>query len=67
MTQIIISTILWVCTARNLAGKPYRAADVDENTAMRSALELCEAESFRCFPGICKEELHVLDTPDETQ
>ncbi len=61
MTQVIIGAVIWVCTARNLAGRPYRAEDADENTSRRLALEKCEAENFRCYPGSCKEEIHVFD------
>jgi len=61
MTQVILGAVIWVCTARNLVGKPYRAEDVDFNTAHRLAIEKCEAENFRCFEGNCHQEIHTLE------
>lgn len=61
MTQVLLGAIIWVCTARNVVGRPYRAEDSDENTSRRLALESCEKENFRCYPGTCHEEIHTLE------
>lgn len=60
----ILFVLLWLfpmlaygdysCVARSVIGKAYRAQDKTEASARVKALELCEASSFRCYPGVCK-------------
>lgn len=45
----------YICTARNLVGKRYVAQGSDRVLTQESAMQECEATSFRCYPTGCKE------------
>jgi hypothetical protein len=44
---------IYVCTARSLAGRPYRATGPNRQLTMLSAITECEKHHLRCYKSGC--------------
>lgn len=67
ITTTIVTTALWLCTARSITGKAYYGNDAEQAVATEKAMEACQKESFRCFLESCEVTAEIQDDSDTTQ